>query len=147
MNRVRLYLDKALLEGPLPEFGVLANVYPVSFTQEAKRGAGRQLRNLILPVGYGSDTLEVDLDPGRYVVEALLPSGRVVSEDLDVAADRWLANRHVERRWVAARVALLATIGRQCRVQRQRLPAKAFIGGAPACRVRSFAPLLELAGR
>jgi hypothetical protein len=84
MTRVKLRLDKFLMDADLPEFGAVANIYDVS----DRAGKPQNRRNIPIPVGSGGDRFtELDLEPGEYLVEAILPSGETISEEVSVASD------------------------------------------------------------
>jgi len=55
------------------------NIYSVE-------GAARSRRNVVLPIGEHVTPATFDVDPGRYVVEAALPSGQLLSHEVVVAA-------------------------------------------------------------
>jgi hypothetical protein len=57
---------------------VLANVYPVDETAHAHRG-------VLIPAGDHVRAKRFQVDAGRYVVEAVLPSGKVLTEETTVA--------------------------------------------------------------
>jgi hypothetical protein len=67
--------------GRVPEIGALANVYDV--TPRRKDRENRE--NLMVPCDPGR-SLPVDLSPGRYIVEAKLPSGRLLKKEVEVEA-------------------------------------------------------------
>jgi hypothetical protein len=56
---------------------VVANVYPVEPTTEALRG-------ILIPAGDQIPAKRFDVSPGRYVVEAVLPSGTILTEETTV---------------------------------------------------------------
>lgn len=63
----------------LPEFGVVANIYDIS----SPPGKRNNIRDLVIPAGMPSGEFEeVELPPGEYVVEAVLPSGEILSEEV-----------------------------------------------------------------
>lgn len=79
MARLRLRLDK-YFEGDTGDTRVVAQVRPLG----VKTGGGAgDVRNVTLPVGSDSGRWEtVDgLQPGRYMVEAFLPSGEIVATE------------------------------------------------------------------
>jgi len=105
MSRLKLRLQIGLEEN-LPEFGVVANVYDVS----SRVSERKSVRDLVIPAGPFPERFEeVKLDPGQYVIEAILPSGEVISEEVsidesteqrelllksDVSPHEWLAWQH-----------------------------------------------------
>lgn len=56
---------------------VLANIYPVEGSADAHRG-------VLIPAGDDVPTKRFDVDAGRYVVEAVLPSGKVLTDEATV---------------------------------------------------------------
>ncbi len=71
---VRKYLD-----GENIDRGVIARVIPLDRRSPTKR-------NVILPIGDAEDTTKVDVVPGKYLVQATLPSGSVLMKEVDVEA-------------------------------------------------------------
>ena len=80
MNNLRLRL-KLFGVDPLGTTQVIANVYPAD--AKARSGQPRGVRNLPVPAG-DDDKLysSVDLPDGRYLVELMLPSGRIVNREV-----------------------------------------------------------------
>lgn len=79
MTKIRFRLE-TYLEEDSPEFGVVANIYDVS----DRPGKRNNLRDLVIPAGSRGFSEDIELDPGKYIVEAILPSGEVVSEEVTV---------------------------------------------------------------
>jgi hypothetical protein len=79
MSGIKLRVEK-YFEGDLQHGEVLANVYPLAGTP---RSAGK--RNVVVPVTGEDFYQEIDLHPGSYMVEAELPSGDLISKQVDVA--------------------------------------------------------------
>ncbi|UCE27238.1 MAG: hypothetical protein JSW52_00340 [Candidatus Coatesbacteria bacterium] len=86
MTTVKLRLNTEL---ELTEFGVVANVYDISDRPQEKPVATKtaeEINDLVIPAGWASNAegafTEIDLDPGRYIIEAILPSGELVREEL-----------------------------------------------------------------
>jgi hypothetical protein len=90
MTELRLRVDLwGVEEGrAVPDHGVVANVYDVTTAGRKDRRQdswGRDLRNLVIPAGpmwEQEEFLSVELPSGEYLVEAILPSGRVISEEV-----------------------------------------------------------------
>jgi len=80
-GQLNLRLDK-WLEGDSLEQGVVANVYAVPSAGERAIPA-RDRRDLLIPSGAG-DPHVVNVEPGRYLVEALLASGDIISNEVTV---------------------------------------------------------------
>jgi hypothetical protein len=64
-----------------PRHGYVGRIFDI--TPGRPRAARAARRDVIIPVG--DQTLDVDVAPGRYVVEALLPSGEVLEDEVEVA--------------------------------------------------------------
>ena len=90
--KVRLDIWGAEEKQTLPEFGVVASIYDVTGDPARKKRThdlqGNSLRDRVIPAGplWEQDRfLNLELEPGTYLVEAILPSGRVVEDDVSVA--------------------------------------------------------------
>jgi hypothetical protein len=55
---------------------VVGNIYPAS-------GSGVAQRNIVIPCGPMVEPRRFDVEPGRYLVSATLPSGAVLTEDVE----------------------------------------------------------------
>ncbi len=91
MREVKLRLDTASLKGVQLDYGAVANIYDVTVDEKGKRrptSDGKRLRNLAIPMGPASAEdpafLSVQLEPGRYIVEAAPPNGEVIAEEIVV---------------------------------------------------------------
>jgi len=83
MAKLRIKLEKWLEGG---ESQVVGSVHPVpdpktGMPAERRRGS---LRDLIIPATMAERFLSVDVEPGRYLVEVMLPSGEIVSQPVTV---------------------------------------------------------------
>lgn len=67
------------MRGEAAQSGALADFIPMD-----EGGSGKE--GVIIPVG-GGDPGEVQVDPGRYLVRAYLPSGTVLSRQIEVGAE------------------------------------------------------------
>lgn len=102
---LNLRLNKHL-GGATTEAGAVAQLYAID--EQGQRDFSRDRADLIIPAGFASTPLRVDLDPGRYLVEATLPSGDIangqvklvegdtVGLDLEAAGSphEWLSWQH-----------------------------------------------------
>jgi hypothetical protein len=83
MSKLRLRLDISDLD-ELHRSGVIANIYDIS----DRPGKKKTLRDLVIPAGPSREPHrrfeEINLDPGQYVVEAILPSGEAISEEISI---------------------------------------------------------------
>lgn len=70
---------RKFLEGENIDRGVIARVIPMDRSRPTKR-------NVILPIGDVEDTTKVDVVPGKYLVQATLPSGSVLMKEVEVPA-------------------------------------------------------------
>ncbi|HEX5885255.1 MAG TPA: hypothetical protein VFY67_12010 [Pyrinomonadaceae bacterium] len=81
---LKLRVLKNLNGADLPGNGVIANVYALD-----PENAEATKRNIVIPVGF-VDYKQVDLSPGEYLVEAVLPSGDILSKEATAKADTWI---------------------------------------------------------
>lgn len=81
---LQLRLSKYLLGTEVPDNGVVANIYALGPGQHAN-----SKRNVVIPVGYGSNYQRIELEPGHYLVEAIMPSGDIVSQEVEAVEGRW----------------------------------------------------------
>lgn len=87
MSKLRLKLHKILIGQVGTVHGLLANIYDIPKAgKKVKRSKKdiESMRNLLVPLGFGDECLEVDLDPGRYLIDVRLPSGRVLSDEVNL---------------------------------------------------------------
>jgi hypothetical protein len=80
---LKLRVMKNLNGADLPANGVIANVYALD-----PANAPATKRNIVIPVGF-VDYKQVNLDPGEYLVEAVLPSGDILSKEATAQATGW----------------------------------------------------------
>ncbi len=80
---LKLRVMKNLNGADLPANGVIANVYALD-----PEKAQSTKRNIVIPVGF-VDYKQVTLDPGKYLVEAVMPSGDILSKEATAQADSW----------------------------------------------------------
>ena len=69
--------------------GAVANLY--AYDDAGKRDPARDRRNVVIPAGQQVDPLKLNIDPGRYLIEVMLPSGETATEQVDVKADAHVA--------------------------------------------------------
>lgn len=77
MSKLKLRL---ILEGMyrvMPAIGVVANIYDIT----EDRAERKSHRDILLPIG---DSKEITVEPGKYMVEAILPSGQMISEEVTI---------------------------------------------------------------
>lgn len=74
--KLNLRLNK-FLGGANTEAGAVAQIYAID--EKGERDFARDRTDLVIPAGFASTPLQVDLDPGRYLVEATLPSGDIAN--------------------------------------------------------------------
>ena len=80
---LKLRVLKNLNGSDLPANGVIANVYALD-----PANAQATKRNIVIPAGF-VDYKQVDLSPGEYLVEAVLPSGDILSKEATAKPDTW----------------------------------------------------------
>ncbi len=99
MTVLKLRIDTYLEQPGSEEFKAVANIRPLP-DAEGKWQEGRQtLYNITIPVGSGSPMpgyKEIELAPGRYLIEAVLPSGEKLQDEIDIRADIPLTVFHLQ---------------------------------------------------
>jgi hypothetical protein len=91
MIELKLRLDVNDLMMPGNQNRVAANIYPDELKAYSLQER-QALRNLLIPMGTPSDIppqfYTVSLRPGRYLVEVLLPSKAVISQEIELTAEQ-----------------------------------------------------------
>lgn len=82
MSELRIRLDKGLAGGEIRE-GAVANVYPVG----AATLTTAVYRDITIPAGEGMNFRAIQAAAGRYLIEAQLPNGEMVSEEVEVPSE------------------------------------------------------------
>ncbi|HXD29743.1 MAG TPA: hypothetical protein VN643_01410 [Pyrinomonadaceae bacterium] len=81
----QLRVSKYLVGVDVPANGVIANIYALDPALSAN-----SKRSVVIPVGYSSNTFrQVDLEPGQYLIEAIMPSGDIISQQAIVKDGQW----------------------------------------------------------
>ena len=75
MSILRLRLNLGL-EG-IPKFGVISNIYDLSNRRKGKR-------DMVIHLGDYDEYHDVDLEPGHYFIEIVLPSGQIINNEVSV---------------------------------------------------------------
>jgi len=100
--KLNIRLNK-YLGGTSTEVGAIGQIYAIDDSGE--RDFDRDRRDLLIPAGYQSKAMTVDLEPGRYMVEAKLPSGDVASRQVQLAEgasfDLDLEASHSPHEWLS----------------------------------------------
>ena len=82
MGELHIRVEAQIFEPELPDgLRLVGNIYA------ATQGNPSQ-RHVMIPLGWDVRAARFPLPAGRYVVEAVLPSGEVLSDDVEVADDR-----------------------------------------------------------
>jgi hypothetical protein len=84
-GRLHLHLNKYLL-GDAVERAAIASVRAIPSSGSIASPAGNPLE-LVIPSG-SAPPLQVDLEPGRYLVQAELPSGDLIADEVDIAEEQ-----------------------------------------------------------
>lgn len=109
MGRVTVRLEKGLdprhWAEPAGAGDVIGRIWRVRGSTGGDADPDRGLpRSIVIPVGSGQPQ-EVNLPLGRYVIDALLPSGELVSEDVVVESDNdlqvYLYGKHSGHEWLS----------------------------------------------
>ncbi len=107
-GKLHLRLSQYLL-GPSAAHGVIATLYPL----EADAATSRR-QSVVIPAG-AVEPVEVEVGTGRYLVEALLPSGETVAKEVDVGegevAPVELEGKASEHEWLSWQ-RLVGNVGR-----------------------------------
>lgn len=95
---LQLRLNKYLFGMDVPDNGVVANIYALDADQHKN-----SKRNVVIPVGYSGDFRRVELEPGRYLIEAIMPSGDIICQEAETAEGKWpevvLQAEHSAHEW------------------------------------------------
>ena len=83
--KLSLRLNKDL-GGASATDGAVTHLYGLD--EAGKRDPSRDLLNLVIPAGYGAGHLTVDVGAGEYLVEAVLPSGDVATDQVQAVDGR-----------------------------------------------------------
>jgi hypothetical protein len=85
MSNLRLRIDKYLEGDESRPPKVFAKIYPLS-ESGAKRTSSTSATQAMIPISHlPAHATTVDLEPGRYYVEAMLPSGEILSDDVELS--------------------------------------------------------------
>jgi len=95
---LQLRLEKYLFGQDVPANGVIANIYAL----DPKKHKNSK-RNVVIPVGSGSTFRSVEVEPGHYLVEAIMPSGDIISKEAEALDGQWakieLKAEHSAHEW------------------------------------------------
>jgi len=95
---LQLRLEKFLFGQEVPANGVIANIYAL----DPKKHKNSK-RNVVIPVGSGSTFRSVEVEPGHYLVEAIMPSGDIISKEAEAVEGQWakieLKGEHSAHEW------------------------------------------------
>lgn len=85
MSSLRLRIDKYLEGDESRPPKVFAKIYPIG-ESGARRTSASTAKQAMIPISHiPSHVTTIDLDPGRYYVEATLPSGEVLADDVELS--------------------------------------------------------------
>ncbi len=135
MTTLRIRVDKDLAGRSL-RLGAVVNIVPLSATTGPK---SRPLRGVVVPVGDQWEARNVNVAPGRYLVQAALPSGERLTGYVDAAAgpsalDVVLASEDSPHEWFGLQHLRGAVPSRQHLEYRERQealePLELFAGAA-----------------
>ncbi len=85
MSNLRLRIDKYLEGDESRPPKVFARIYPLS-ESGAKRTSSTSAKQAMVPISHlPAHATSIDLEPGRYYVEAVLPSGEILSDDVELS--------------------------------------------------------------
>ena len=95
---LQIGVEKYLFGKDVPRNGVIANIYALDPGKHAN-----SKRDLVIPVGYGGLLQKVELNPGNYLVEAILPSGNIITQEAEAVEGQWpevvLKAEHSAHEW------------------------------------------------
>lgn len=87
MSSLRLRIDKYLEGDESRPPKVFAKIYPLG-ESGARRTTASTAKQAMIPISHiPAHVTTIDLDPGRYYVEAVLPSGEVLADDVELSSD------------------------------------------------------------
>src|SRR5690349_9606807 len=81
---LQIGVEKYLFEKDVPSNGVIANIYALDPGKQAN-----SKRDVVIPIGFSKLLEQVDLEPGNYLVEAILPSGNILTQEAEVIDGEW----------------------------------------------------------
>jgi hypothetical protein len=81
MSSIALRLHK---QSVVTSMGAVATLQRVANENGEALTKGRRIE-LTIPANWGGETHQVDVEPGRWLVEATLPSGEVISDEVAIA--------------------------------------------------------------
>lgn len=95
---LQIGVRKYLFGQNVPRNGVIANIYAL----DPHKGANSK-RNVVIPIGFNNPLMQVALEPGRYLVEAILPSGDIITRQAQTVEGQWsevvLEAEHSAHEW------------------------------------------------
>jgi hypothetical protein len=159
MSTLKLSLDKAHLGSEIMN-GVVARVQrfaPSSGSGGKNERPGTMVRDLVIPAGRET-TASLDVEPGRYRIQAFLPSGKVLQEDREIVAEEevivrfepessireWLSWQRFEGNEPDARALTTAAPIRRSRSARVNRSIRSILGDIP--KVSRHATALDATG-
>lgn len=118
MTILRIRVDK-YLAGRNLRLGAVADIVPLA----AETTKQKPVRGVVVPVGNESTTRDVEVAPGRYLLQATLPSGELLKRYVDVTAgtpsiDVVLESEDSPHEWLGVQH-LLGSVPSRARVERQ----------------------------
>lgn len=95
---LQIGVSKYLFGKDVPRNGVIANIYALDPDKYAN-----SKRNVVIPIGFTGRLEKVALEPGRYLVEAILPSGDIITQQAQTVEGKWsevlLKAEHSAHEW------------------------------------------------
>ncbi len=86
--KLRLDINDLFSLSPSSDNRIVANIYPIS-NRKMPRDERQQLKSLLIPAGAYTQNppfYEKELEPGRYYVEAVLPSEEIIGKEIEIIA-------------------------------------------------------------
>lgn len=81
---LQIGVEKYLFGKDVPSNGIIANIYALDPDKHAN-----SKRDVVIPIGFSGLLQRVDLEPGNYLVEAILPSGNILTQEAEVIDGEW----------------------------------------------------------
>jgi len=83
LGGLKVHVEKHFITSDQPDNGAIANFYALDAAKQSN-----SVHNLVVPVGSQQSAM-VHLKPGRYLVEVMMPSGDILSQEASAVEGKW----------------------------------------------------------